>query len=252
MPELVHIGRRGRASWTRELIELPTSSSTSWTTSLLRRPSQFLLSYMVREIGNSHLLVLKIWHNCRPLVLKNLVEHIVGDLFFVSVLHISPPKILEPLRRELGVAHRVHDVFVPEVVLQGARVASVVGEFVAARVPQHVRVHGKRKLCGHRERARNLRKPAGVIGAPRSVMNTKRPALSSRLSARSARISSPPICCTDAIPFLTRRTCIMPWEKSTWSQVSEQSSETRSPCRYATRSSSRRASRSDGPASWRR
>jgi len=27
------------------------------------------------------------------------------------------PKILEPLRREFRVAHRVHDVFVPEVVL---------------------------------------------------------------------------------------------------------------------------------------
>jgi hypothetical protein len=32
------------------------------------------------------------------------------------------PEILEPLRRELGVADGVHDVLVAEIVLQGARV----------------------------------------------------------------------------------------------------------------------------------
>ena len=45
------------------------------------------------------------------------------------------PEILEPLGRELGVAHRMHDVLVAELVLQGARVAAVVRKFVAGRVP---------------------------------------------------------------------------------------------------------------------
>ena len=64
------------------------------------------------------------------------------------------PKILEPLRRELGVAHRVHDVLVAEVVLQRARVASVVRELVAGRVPQHVRMHAERKLRSAHQAAR--------------------------------------------------------------------------------------------------
>jgi hypothetical protein len=81
-------------------------------------------------------------------------------------------------------------------------------------MPQHVRVHAKRKLCVVARRASILRKPAAVIGAPRSVMNIKRPAPASRCNARNARSSSPPICCTEAMPFLPRRTCIMPVEKS--------------------------------------
>jgi hypothetical protein len=40
------------------------------------------------------------------------------------------------------------------------------------------------------------------IGAPRSVMNTNLLPPSSRLSARNMRNSSPPICCTDGMPFL--------------------------------------------------
>lgn len=39
------------------------------------------------------------------------------------------PKILEPLRLELRVAHRVHDVLVAEIVLQRAGVLSVVASF---------------------------------------------------------------------------------------------------------------------------
>src|SRR5262249_5218575 len=43
-----------------------------------------------------------------------------------------PPEILEPVRRQLGIAHRVLDVLVPEVVLQGARVVAIVGELEPA------------------------------------------------------------------------------------------------------------------------
>ncbi len=49
-----------------------------------------------------------------------------------------PPEILEPLRRKLGVSHRVLDVLVPEVVLQRASIVSLVGELVATGMAQHV------------------------------------------------------------------------------------------------------------------
>jgi hypothetical protein len=48
------------------------------------------------------------------------------------------PKVLEPCRRQLGVAHRVLDVFVPEVGLERPRVMAGVGKRIAAGVPQHV------------------------------------------------------------------------------------------------------------------
>src|SRR5262249_18786338 len=75
-----------------------------------------------------------------PFTMRSLSCHAFSRDGFTSIV----PKILEPLRRELGVAHSVHDVLVSQVVLQRARVLSVVGELVARRVPQHVRVDGKR------------------------------------------------------------------------------------------------------------
>jgi hypothetical protein len=42
----------------------------------------------------------------------------------------------------------VLDILVPEVVLQSARVVSVVGKLEAAGVPKHVRMDGERHLCG--------------------------------------------------------------------------------------------------------
>lgn len=53
------------------------------------------------------------------------------------------PEPFEPIRRKLGVAHRMHDVSVPEIVLDGPGVVTVVREFVAARMSEHVRVHGE-------------------------------------------------------------------------------------------------------------
>ncbi len=63
------------------------------------------------------------------------------------------PKSLEPLRTELGVAHRVRDVPVPEVLLDRARVVPFVGELVAGGVPEHVRMDREgqfRELAGAR------------------------------------------------------------------------------------------------------
>src|SRR5262245_7132829 len=55
----------------------------------------------------------------------------------------SAPEVLEPVRRQLRVAHRVLDVLVPEICLQRPRVVASVGERVAGSVAQHVRMDGK-------------------------------------------------------------------------------------------------------------
>jgi hypothetical protein len=50
------------------------------------------------------------------------------------------PEILESLWRQFGIPHRVLDVLVTKVDLQGAGVMAFVGKGVAAGVPEHVRV----------------------------------------------------------------------------------------------------------------
>jgi hypothetical protein len=62
------------------------------------------------------------------------------------------PEVPEPVGRKLCVANGVLDVFVPKIMLEGARVVAVIGEFEAAGMAQHVRVHAKRHF-------RNLPKP---------------------------------------------------------------------------------------------
>ena len=42
------------------------------------------------------------------------------------------PEILEPIHGHLGVTHRVLDILVAEVVLQGSGIVAVIGELVAA------------------------------------------------------------------------------------------------------------------------
>lgn len=53
------------------------------------------------------------------------------------------PETLESVRGKLGVTDRMLDVLVAQVVLQCASVMAVVGEFVAAGVPEHVGMHGE-------------------------------------------------------------------------------------------------------------
>src|SRR5215207_8708947 len=57
------------------------------------------------------------------------------------------PEGFEAIGCELGVAHRVLDVLVPEIMLQSPRVLAVVDQLVAARMPQHVRVYREGKRC---------------------------------------------------------------------------------------------------------
>jgi len=58
------------------------------------------------------------------------------------------PKILEPIRCQLGVARGVLDVAVAQVLLDRPRVLSIVRQFVARGMAQHVRMHreGKARL----------------------------------------------------------------------------------------------------------
>jgi hypothetical protein len=58
----------------------------------------------------------------------------------VRCLRRLPPEVLEPGRRQLGIAHRVLDVAMAEVGLQGAGVVASIGKRKAAGVAQHVRM----------------------------------------------------------------------------------------------------------------
>jgi hypothetical protein len=66
------------------------------------------------------------------------------------------PEVLEPVRRQLGVAHGVLDVFVAEPRLQCPCVVAGISKRVAATVPQHggpgVNTHKGRSWGGSRER----------------------------------------------------------------------------------------------------
>ena len=59
---------------------------------------------------------------------------------------LAAPEILEPRRRQLGVADRVLNVLMTEVSLKRSGIVSLVGERVAAGVPEHVRVRLEAKL----------------------------------------------------------------------------------------------------------
>jgi hypothetical protein len=69
----------------------------------------------------------------------------------VSVVPASAlPEIFEPIGRQLGVAHRMLDVPMPEIGLQGSRIVPLVGQREAAGVAQHVRVGGESRAWPHR------------------------------------------------------------------------------------------------------
>ena len=56
------------------------------------------------------------------------------------------PEVSEAGWRKLGVAHRVLDILVPEVVLQGPRVVAIIGELKTTGMAQHVWVDWERHL----------------------------------------------------------------------------------------------------------
>src|SRR5262249_18896842 len=61
-----------------------------------------------------------------------------------------PPKVLEPVWRHVGVPDRVLNVLVPEVVLQGPRIVTIIGELEPTGVAKHVWMNGDGHLGGPR------------------------------------------------------------------------------------------------------
>ena len=63
---------------------------------------------------------------------------------------LIPKQAPKPGRRELGISNRMLDRLVAQIALDGARIDAVIGQFVAAAVPQHVRMdlHVKARRAG--------------------------------------------------------------------------------------------------------
>jgi hypothetical protein len=117
---------------------------------------------------------------------------ISGAVSFLVHHPITPPEILEPVRRQRRVHRRGRDRAMPQPSLDCPRVVPLVGKCIAAGMAKHVRVRFQLKAgaCGcpldqppkasRRERA------------PRSLTNTKGDGrVASRCSRRRARLSSP-------------------------------------------------------------
>src|SRR5262245_46103946 len=71
------------------------------------------------------------------------------------------PEVLEPGRRQLGVAHRVLDVAVPEISLQRAGIDAPIGQLVPASVSQHMRMNWKVELGRDAELGNHLTEARG-------------------------------------------------------------------------------------------
>jgi hypothetical protein len=99
------------------------------------------------------------------------------------------PKVLEPLRRQLGVSNGVLNVLVSQIVLKRARVLMVIGKLEPAGVAQHVRMDWEWHLGSLAEPAHHSPEPDGTHGCPAfaheqvaprfllSLQSTKRPKL---------------------------------------------------------------------------
>jgi hypothetical protein len=61
----------------------------------------------------------------------------------VAPRNLVRPEAFESIRCEFRVAHRVRNVSVAQVVLDGSRIVTVVRELVATRVAKHVRMDGE-------------------------------------------------------------------------------------------------------------
>ena len=84
------------------------------------------------------------------------------------------PKVVEAVGAQLSVFYSVHDVAMPQEVLQRSGIDAISGEFEAAGVAEHVRMNGKGKFSQSPVRRTILRSQALVTGPPRSVLKTKR------------------------------------------------------------------------------
>ena len=83
-----------------------------------------------------------------------------------------PPKILESVGRQVGVSDGVLNVLVPEVMLQGARIVTIIGQLEPTGMAKHVRVDGNGILAASPSRWTSRWNRMGLIGPPRSDTNT--------------------------------------------------------------------------------
>ena len=130
----------------------------------------------------------------------------------------------EPNRRQFRVTDGMLDRLVAEIVLDGPRIVAVMGELVAAGVPQHVDVNREAELGPF---ANVLDLPIDGVRrerrVPRSLVNTN------FRSLRSARNSSPRIGCVAGLPILDAPGSVAVL-KSTWDHSRSQASIARRPC----------------------
>jgi hypothetical protein len=75
-------------------------------------------------------------------------------------------EILEPMRRQLGIAHRVLNVLVAEPGLQRPRVVAGIGQRIAAAMAQHVRMESVEPQGRWLESGRKLIAMAPLGGEP--------------------------------------------------------------------------------------
>jgi len=81
---------------------------------------------------------------------------------YVRPTDIITAKVLEPIDGQLGIADGVLDVLMTEIMLERASIVAIVGELVAAGVPEHVRVDAEWHLRGLTEA---LDEPVEAYGA---------------------------------------------------------------------------------------
>ena len=72
---------------------------------------------------------------------------------------LVPPEVPEPVRAQLGIADRMLDVLVAEVVLQSSSIVAVIGQLEAAGVPEHVWMDCERHLSGLAESSHAMMEP---------------------------------------------------------------------------------------------
>src|SRR5262249_9902818 len=90
-----------------------------------------------RSLSQSGRQVLGVDLNCS----ESGIAETQGDWWMI--FHLAP-EVLERVRCQLGVTHRVLNVSVPEPSLQRPGVVAGVGQGIAAAVPQHMRVDWER------------------------------------------------------------------------------------------------------------
>jgi hypothetical protein len=93
---------------------------------------------------------------------------IMVPLWGLEPLNLSPlpPEVLEPIRRQLGIAHRVLDVLMAQVGLQGSRIMALIGKGESTGVPQHVRMSLEAQLSSHQRALQAEQSPLSWRASP--------------------------------------------------------------------------------------